>query len=68
MPLAQATFFLALIFLGVFTLGPIRRAHYELFFYTHVTFVAIFIFVVLWHATMSWYYIIGTPVLECQCV
>jgi predicted ferric reductase len=62
-PLGQLTYYVGLICLGVLTFYKIRRYWYELFYYVHVTFVPVLILVVLWHATMSWYYLIGGLVL-----
>jgi len=61
-PLAQITYFIMLIVFGVFTLYAIRRWSYELFYYTHLFSTVVF-FVVLWHSTMSWYYITAGLVL-----
>jgi respiratory burst oxidase len=57
------TFFIAFIVFGILTNYYIRRAAYEVFYYSHVAFVPIFIAVVLWHATMSWYYITASLAL-----
>ena len=42
---------------GVLTYHTIRRAYYEVFYYAHF-FSGVVFLVVLWHATMSWYYIL----------
>jgi predicted ferric reductase len=61
-PLAQFTFMIAIVVFGVFTFYKIRRNLFELFYYSHTLFVPIWILVVLWHSTMSWYYMIGALV------
>ena len=45
-----------LIVFGVLNHHTIRRAYYEIFYYSHF-FSGVVFLVVLWHATMSWYYI-----------
>jgi len=61
-PLAQITYFIMLIVFGVFTFYLIRRWSYELFYYSHLFSTVVFL-VVLWHSTMSWYYITAGLVL-----
>ena len=55
-PMATIVFAMTLVFMGLFALPQVRRAYYEIFQLGHY-FVVIFFFMVLWHATMSWYYI-----------
>mmetsp|Transcript_104817 Transcript_104817/g.302388 ORF Transcript_104817/g.302388 Transcript_104817/m.302388 type:complete len:552 (+) Transcript_104817:98-1753(+) len=43
---------------GVLTLNYIRRHYFEVFYYAHHTFLALWIST-LWHANSSWYYMIG---------
>jgi predicted ferric reductase len=50
------------VFIGVLSLPIFRRKQFELFYYAHHFFLAVFI-VVLWHATTSWCYILGGLVL-----
>jgi len=61
-PTAVLTALAALVFMGLFTQYAIRRASYELFYYAH-HFSIIFFLVMLWHATMGWYYVIAGLVL-----
>ena len=55
-PLAMVTFLVMIISMGVFAHNYIRRRNYDIFYWTHHVSLAVFL-VVLWHATMSWYYI-----------
>jgi len=41
---------------GVLTLNAVRRANFELFYYSHHLFLVLFA-VVLWHASSSWYFV-----------
>lgn len=61
-PLAQLTFFIMIPIFGVFTYYKIRRWSYELFYFTHL-FSVVVVLVVLWHASMSWYYLTAGLVL-----
>jgi NAD(P)H-flavin reductase len=61
-PLAQLTFLLMLLVFGVLTFYTIRRSHYKLFYYFHLFSTVVFL-VMLWHATMSWYFLLGGLVL-----
>lgn len=61
-PLAQLTYFIMLPVFGIFTFYIVRRWNYELFYYTHLFSTVVFL-VVLWHSTMSWYYITAGLVL-----
>ena len=45
-----------IIAFGIFGHYTIRRANYDLFYWVH-HFSMIFFLVMLWHATMSWYYV-----------
>ena len=60
-PLATITTFLALLFLGVLSHHQVRRNHFELFYYAHHFFVAVYA-VALWHAASCWYLVIGSLV------
>ena len=60
-PLATITTFLALIFLGVLSHHQVRRNHFELFYYAHHFFVAVYA-VALWHAASCWYLVVGSLV------
>ena len=61
-PLSILTFFIAIILMGVFSNSWIRKYHHELFYWSH-HFSLILFFVMLWHATMSWYYITAGLIL-----
>jgi len=53
--------YVTMIFLfthGVLTLNYIRRKYFEVFYYAHHTFLALWIST-LWHGNSSWYYMIG---------
>lgn len=55
--IATLTYFIMIPVFGVLTFYSIRRAYYELFYYAHL-FSGVVFLVVLWHATMSWYFIL----------
>jgi len=57
-PLAEITSVVMIVVMGCISFYKIRRANYDLFYFTHHFFIVIFL-VVLWHATMSWYYILA---------
>jgi len=61
-PLAQLTFLLMLLIFGVLSFYTIRRTHYKIFYYFHLFSTIVFL-VMLWHATMSWYFLLGGLVL-----
>ena len=61
-PTAILTSIAALLFMGLGTQYAVRRSCYELFYYAH-HFSIIFFLVMLWHATMGWYYIIAGLIL-----
>ncbi len=63
-PLATITTFLALIFLGVLSHHQVRRNHFEVFYYTHHFFIAVYA-VALWHAASCWYLVVGSLVHAC---
>jgi len=52
-----STFFM-MIAMGVLTFERIRRNHFEVFYYAHHIFVVVF-GVMLYHAAMSWYFMLG---------
>jgi hypothetical protein len=56
-PAITITFFVMIVVFGVLTHYTIRRSNYELFYYAHF-FSGVVFLMVLWHATMSWYYIL----------
>ena len=60
-PLATITTVLALLFLGVLSHHQVRRNHFEVFYYTHHFFIAVYA-VALWHAASCWYLVIGSLV------
>lgn len=55
-PLATIVYMGMLVFMGLFALPPVRRQFYEVFQYGHYFLVVVFM-MVLWHATMSWYFL-----------
>ena len=55
-PLAVLTTILMIIAFGIFGHYTVRRANYDLFYWVH-HFSMILFLVMLWHSTMSWYYI-----------
>ena len=55
-PLAVVTFLVVLICMGLLAHNYVRRKNYDIFYWSHHVSVAVFL-VVLWHATMSWYYV-----------
>lgn len=61
-PLAQVTFLIMLMVYGVLTYSTIRRRYYKIFYYFHLFSLVVFL-VMLWHATMSWYFITGGLIL-----
>ena len=56
-PAMTITFIVMVIVFGVLTHYTIRRANYELFYYAHF-FSGVVFLMVLWHATMAWYFIL----------
>ena len=61
-PLAILTTMFTVLLMGFGTYYTIRRYNYELFYYSH-HFAMIIFAVMLWHATMSWYYITAGLIL-----
>src|SRR3546814_7475385 len=61
-PLAMFTSLGMFVAMGVFALEPIRRRYFELFYWSHFIFLALFI-AVLWHASSAWYFILPGLVL-----
>jgi len=55
-PLAMIGFVVMLVCMALMSVEPIRRANYDLFYIAHHASIFLF-FVMLWHATMCWYYI-----------
>ena len=43
---------------GVFAFYWVRRKHFELFYYFHHLYLALFV-MTLWHAASAWYYVTG---------
>ena len=56
MPLAVLSAVLMIVAMGVLSLPSVRRQHYDIFYWAHHFSLALFL-VMLWHSTMSWYYI-----------
>ena len=61
-PLSILTFFIAVILMGVLSNYWVRKYYHELFYWSH-HFAMVMFFVMLWHATMSWYYITAGLIL-----
>lgn len=61
-PLAVLTVFLSIILIFTLSLPIIRRANYDLFYWSHHFSLCVFL-LMLWHSTMSWYYITGSLAL-----
>lgn len=61
-PMGWMTFIFMIVFMWLPAINWVRRAHYEVFYYLHHFSMVVFAFM-LWHATMSWYYILGGLVL-----
>ncbi len=56
--LATLTYWCTLVCTGVFAQNWVRRANYELFYYLHHVYLALFV-VTLLHASSAWYYLTG---------
>ena len=56
------SFWLTFLLVGLGSLEAVRRWNYDLFYYLH-HFVLVLFLMMLWHATMAWYYIIGGLIL-----
>eukprot|EP00927_Polykrikos_kofoidii_P012936 TRINITY_DN15630_c0_g1_i1.p1 TRINITY_DN15630_c0_g1~~TRINITY_DN15630_c0_g1_i1.p1 ORF type:complete len:794 (-),score=68.17 TRINITY_DN15630_c0_g1_i1:156-2477(-) len=57
-PLVTVTTWLLLICMGIFTLPPIRRRFFELFYYSHIFAAYATIPAVMWHAAAGWEYLL----------
>uniref|UniRef100_A0A7S2UV64 FAD-binding FR-type domain-containing protein n=1 Tax=Fibrocapsa japonica TaxID=94617 RepID=A0A7S2UV64_9STRA len=57
-PLMFLAFVALLITQGILSLEIVRRRMYEVFYYAHHMALVFFV-VMLWHANMAWYYVIG---------
>ena len=55
-PLAMVSTVLMFLVMGGLSLPVVRRLHYDLFYWTHHLSLGLFL-MMLWHSTMSWYYI-----------
>ena len=56
-PSVSVSYFIMIICMGVCALEINRRRHHELFWFAH-RFATILFLIVLWHATMAWYYVL----------
>lgn len=61
-PLITITFCGMMCLMIPFSNYFIRRSHYDLFYIAHHFYVIVF-FAMLWHATMAWYFVIGSAIL-----
>jgi len=61
-PLSILTFFITIVLMGIMSNYWIRKYYHELFYWSH-HFSLILFFVMLWHATMSWYFITAGLIL-----
>ena len=52
-PLIIVASVLAFVAMGVLAAWPVRRRHFELFYYSHHVFLGLFVSA-LWHASMGW--------------
>ncbi|KAJ8607861.1 hypothetical protein CTAYLR_008898 [Chrysophaeum taylorii] len=57
-PLATIAVFVALFAMGVLAHFQVRRARFEVFYYAHHWFLAIYA-AALWHAASCWYFVLG---------
>ena len=57
-PLTVVSSTVMFVAMGVLAAWPVRRRHFELFYYSHHVFLGIFV-TALWHATMAWYFVTG---------
>jgi predicted ferric reductase len=55
-PLAVVSTMLMFLVMGGLSLPVVRRLHYDLFYWSHHLSLGLFL-MMLWHSTMSWYYI-----------
>jgi len=55
-PLAVVSSVLMFLVMGGLSLPVVRRLHYDLFYWSHHLSLGLFL-MMLWHSTMSWYYI-----------
>ena len=55
-PLAVITSLFMFAIMGILSHHVVRRLYYELFYYSHHFSLVIFL-MMLWHSTMSWYYV-----------
>ena len=55
-PLAMVSTLLMFAVMGGLSLPVVRRLHYDLFYWTHHLSLGLFA-MMLWHSTMSWYYV-----------
>jgi len=55
-PMAQILAVFMFAFMGVMSWFSVRRWNYDLFYFLHHFFVVVFL-MILWHASMSWYFI-----------
>jgi len=55
-PLAMVSTVVMFVVMGGLSLPFVRRFHYDLFYWSHHLSLGIFL-MMLWHSTMSWYYI-----------
>lgn len=55
-PTASISYFVMFFCMGVCAYETVRRKHHEIFWFAHRFSIILFL-IVLWHATMSWYYI-----------
>jgi len=55
-PSASISYFIMVICMGACATEIVRRRHHEIFWFAHRFSIILFL-IVLWHATMSWYYV-----------
>eukprot|EP00051_Salpingoeca_urceolata_P032187 m.14595 g.14595 ORF g.14595 m.14595 type:complete len:1020 (+) comp4851_c0_seq2:172-3231(+) len=57
-PMATLVTWLSLILIGVLAMEPVRRLHFELFYYAHHLSICMMIPMVLWHAASGWEFLL----------
>ena len=55
-PLISVVSAVALVAMGLLSVNYVRRRHFEVFYFAHHAFLALFL-AVLWHAPSAWYYV-----------